>query len=84
MKNFRRVCVTLALSLVFTLPALAGDIDTPAGPDPGDGHSPGSPMTGYVSEPVPADEQCPIPARSGDVHSPAWIDMVLMMQDLMF
>ena len=84
MKNFRRICVALILSVVFTLPALAGEIGTPGNPDPGDGHGPGAPITGDISAPVPADEQGPTQTRSGDVHSPSWIDIVVMMQDLMF
>jgi hypothetical protein len=84
MKNFRRVFFALVLSLVFTLPALAGDVETPGGPDPGDGHSPGSPMIEETSVPVLVAEQCPTFTRSGDVHSPSWIDVVVMMQDLMF
>lgn len=84
MKNFRRLCLAIALMAAFALPALAdggstqgpsitGEIDTPAATAPGDGHSPGAPLAG--------DGQCPL---TGDVHSPAWIDILVVVQALLF
>jgi hypothetical protein len=57
MKTFRRLCFALALTVAFTLPALAdgGITQGPGAPsastDPGDSHSPGRSTTGIIHTP---------------------------------
>jgi hypothetical protein len=51
MKNFRKICSTVVLTLMFALPVLAGDIQTPTKSAPGDIDSPGRSAPGEIHGP---------------------------------
>lgn len=56
MKNFRTLCLAIALMAAFAVPAWAGEINTPGAPAPGDGHGPGSPAPGEINTPGLSEE----------------------------
>ena len=73
MKNFRRLCFAIVLTLAFTVPALAGDGHTPGAPDPGDAHTPGAPSPGDQHTPgyaITGIEQTPGFMAPGDIDMP--------------
>ena len=67
MKNFRRLCFAMVLTLAFMVPAWAGDISSPAATDPapGEQHTPGAPAPGDMNDP-PA----PAPGQDSDLTAP--------------
>ncbi len=40
MKNLRRICFAIILAAAFTVPALAGEVNSPPCPDPGEMNAP--------------------------------------------
>ncbi len=70
MKNFRRICFAMVLTMAFMVPAWAGDVQAPAAPNPGDIHIPGAPAPGDVqapAAPAPGDIQSPGAPTAGDM-----------------
>ena len=75
MKNLRRLCFVLVLTLAFSVPALAGDSHTPGAPAPGD-----SPSLGAADPTDPGDGHTPglaVPSTDpGDSQTPGFAAML--------
>jgi hypothetical protein len=72
MKNFRRLCFAVVLAAVFAVPALAGDIDTPAAPAPRATQAPPAPSAAGVT-------QGPGVAALGDILTPGFAAILLAL-----
>ncbi len=79
MKNFRRLCFAMVLTLAFMVPAWAGDISSPAATDPapGEQHTPGAPAPGDMGDPPAlAPGQDSDLAAPGDILTLGWSTIV--------
>jgi len=73
MKNFRRLCITVLLTAVFTIPALAGETNTPPC-NPGETNSPPCSEGGFTAQ---GDTQGPSVALTGEIGCPGVLGDVL-------
>lgn len=85
MKNFRRLCLAIALLAVFTMPAKANPGETASPPLPGETQSPPAPGDGHGPGAAVTDEgQGATLTFTGDVHSPAWTVVLFAFEHLVF
>ena len=91
MKNFRRLCFTIVLAAMFTVPALAGQLETPPCTDPGQTDTPPgqieTPPCGGPSNTQDATSngitQTPGDAEPGQLETPT-IETVLFLIQTVF
>lgn len=83
MKTFRRLCLAIALMAAFTVPARAGELQTPGAPNPGETQTPPGDGHGTGSA-APGDIGTPGLSVTSDSYSRAWTTAILAMPDLFF
>lgn len=73
MKNFRRLCFAIVLAAMFTVPALAGQLETPPCTNPGQIETPpGETQT----PPCAANRDTEEPSRAGITQAPGYAETV--------
>jgi hypothetical protein len=70
MKSLKAICMATLLALVLSVPAYAGDINTPGAPTP--------PGSGQTTNPVTSDPN----TASGDLDSPGFPELLLALLSL--
>ena len=86
MKRFKLVFSTLILVMAFSMPALAGEQDTPARTAPGEQDTPARTAPGEQDIPArtaPGEQDIPARTVTGQLNSHAWAGILLTL-DLIF
>lgn len=74
MKFLKAICTATLLALVLSIPAYAGDINTPGAPKPS-----GSTSTGLTTDTVTTDSE----TLPGDISTPGFGELLLALLSLM-
>jgi hypothetical protein len=80
MKNFRRFCFGLVLMTAFTMPAWAGEVQTPGAPNPGETQTP--PAPGEIqggNAMAPGNTQGPTAMAAGDTQGPSLTTSLILL-----
>lgn len=86
MKNFRRFCLALVLTLAFIVPAVAGDVSTPGLNAAGEIGCPGLTASGEIGTPgvaAPGEIGTPGVTTSGEILTPSGLAAILLFLNLL-